>query len=141
MQNQIKCTTQAFQGKNNVDGFSKSRPPRLPSRSHHPPPRTVSIKQGKDSADTFLSLNIESATRSKIERSRQKQTQSPATPMSSCSCPHFNGEKKLCIKLCTVCIPGRAGCVLRGNSVFAFPAEERIAATSRKNGSAKKRHS
>jgi len=46
--------------------------------------------------------------------------------MSSFSCPHFDGEMKICLKLRKDCIPGRPGCVLRGNSSFAFPPEERI---------------
>ncbi len=46
--------------------------------------------------------------------------------MSSFSCPHFEMEKDYCLRLRTDCVPGRPGCVLRGNSVFAVPVEQRI---------------
>ena len=46
--------------------------------------------------------------------------------MSSFSCPHFEMEKDYCLRLRTGCVPGRPGCVLRGNSVFAVPVEKRI---------------
>jgi len=46
--------------------------------------------------------------------------------MSSFSCPHFEMEDEQCQRLHTDCVPGRPGCVLSGNSVFAVPVEERI---------------
>jgi hypothetical protein len=46
--------------------------------------------------------------------------------MSSFSCSHFDTEIGWCLKLRTDCVPGRPGCVLRHNSVFAVPVEERI---------------
>ncbi len=48
--------------------------------------------------------------------------------MSSFSCPHFQMESDLCLRLHADCVPGRAGCVLRNNSLFAVPVEERIRA-------------
>jgi hypothetical protein len=46
--------------------------------------------------------------------------------MISFSCPHFEMQREYCIKLQTDCVPGRPGCVLSKNSVFAVPVEERI---------------
>jgi hypothetical protein len=46
--------------------------------------------------------------------------------MSSFSCPHFDMEKDLCMKLRAECVPGRPGCVLRHNSEFAVPWEQRL---------------
>jgi len=46
--------------------------------------------------------------------------------MSSFSCPHFDMEKDYCQRLHTDCVPGRPGCVLSQNSVFAVPVEQRI---------------
>jgi hypothetical protein len=46
--------------------------------------------------------------------------------MSSFSCPNFDMQREYCMKLRTDGVPGRPGCVLSGNSVFAVPAEERI---------------
>jgi len=46
--------------------------------------------------------------------------------MSSFSCPHFEMAKDFCTRLRTDCVPGRPGCVLANNSVFAVPVEERI---------------
>lgn len=43
------------------------------------------------------------------------------------SCPHFDMDHQVCMKLQQPCVPGRPGCVLRRNSVFKVPAEERIA--------------
>jgi hypothetical protein len=43
------------------------------------------------------------------------------------SCPHFDIERDACWRLKTPCVPGRPGCVLRNNSVFAVPVEERLA--------------
>jgi hypothetical protein len=48
--------------------------------------------------------------------------------MSSFSCPHFEMEREYCMRLRTDCVPGRLGCVLSKNSVFAFPVEDRIRA-------------
>lgn len=46
--------------------------------------------------------------------------------MSSFSCPHFDMASDYCLRLRTDCVPGRPGCVLSNNSVFAVPVEERI---------------
>jgi hypothetical protein len=46
--------------------------------------------------------------------------------MSSFSCPHWDEGPDDCRKLRRACVPGRPGCVLRDNSVFAVPAEERV---------------
>ena len=46
--------------------------------------------------------------------------------MSSFSCPHFEMESEHCLRLHTDCVPGRPGCVLCQNSVFAVPVEQRI---------------
>jgi len=46
--------------------------------------------------------------------------------MSSFSCPHFDMEREYCMRVRSDCVPGRPGCVLRGNSVFAVPPEERL---------------
>ena len=46
--------------------------------------------------------------------------------MSSFSCPHFDMESDHCQRLHTDCVPGRPGCVLCQNSVFAIPVEQRI---------------
>jgi hypothetical protein len=40
-----------------------------------------------------------------------------------------------CMRLDAECVPGRPGCVLRGNSVFAVSAEERIAERREQTGS------
>ena len=48
--------------------------------------------------------------------------------MSSFTCPHFEAAQEGCQLLKTDCVPGRRGCVLRGKSKFAVPAEERIRA-------------
>lgn len=44
--------------------------------------------------------------------------------MSSFSCPHI--VQYACSRLKTECVPGRAGCVLRGKVLFLVPAEERV---------------
>ena len=44
----------------------------------------------------------------------------------SFSCPHFRLDDEHCARLKTDCVPGRRGCVLEGNSVFAVPVEERL---------------
>jgi hypothetical protein len=46
--------------------------------------------------------------------------------MSSFSCPHFEMGSEHCLRLRTDCVPGRPGCVLCQNSVFAIPVEQRI---------------
>lgn len=46
--------------------------------------------------------------------------------MSSFSCPHFDMEREFCRKVGVACVPGRLGCVLRHNSVFAVPVEDRL---------------
>jgi hypothetical protein len=48
--------------------------------------------------------------------------------MSSFSCPHFEMQEEICTRLRTDCVPGRPGCVLSKNSVFAVSVEERIRA-------------
>lgn len=45
----------------------------------------------------------------------------------SFSCPHFDMDREACMKVHNACVPGQPGCVLRGNSVFAVPAEIRLA--------------
>jgi len=44
----------------------------------------------------------------------------------SFSCPHFRADDEYCLRLEIDCVPGRRGCVLEGNGVFAVPAEERV---------------
>ncbi|MFT3867966.1 MAG: hypothetical protein QM715_05660 [Nibricoccus sp.] len=44
----------------------------------------------------------------------------------SFSCPHFRPDDEYCFRLKTDCVPGRPGCVLGKNAVFATPVEERI---------------
>lgn len=46
--------------------------------------------------------------------------------MSSFSCQHYDMKTDYCTKVQAYCVPGRPGCVLRHNSVFAVPVEERI---------------
>jgi hypothetical protein len=41
-------------------------------------------------------------------------------------CPHFRINDDFCLRLKTDCVPGRRGCVLASNSVFAVPAEQRV---------------
>lgn len=48
--------------------------------------------------------------------------------MSSFSCPHFDMQRESCTRLDTDCVPGRPGCVLAKNSVFAVPVEDRLRA-------------
>lgn len=48
--------------------------------------------------------------------------------MSSFSCPHYDEEHDTCQRVGDLCVPGRPGCVLFKNSVFAVPWEERLAA-------------
>ena len=49
-----------------------------------------------------------------------------SSPMSSFSCPHFNGTRDYCLRLKTDCVPCRKGCVLRADTGFLIPAEERV---------------
>ncbi len=44
----------------------------------------------------------------------------------SFSCPHFRFQDGWCQRVERPCVPGRPGCVLRANSVFAVPVEERL---------------
>jgi hypothetical protein len=44
----------------------------------------------------------------------------------SFSCPHFRIGDDYCLRLKTDCVPGRPGCVIGGNAVFAVPVEQRI---------------
>lgn len=44
----------------------------------------------------------------------------------SFSCPHFDMDREFCMKVRKPCVPGQPGCVLRNNSVFAVPVEERL---------------
>jgi hypothetical protein len=46
----------------------------------------------------------------------------------SFSCPNFDMERDYCMRLHADCVPGRPGCVLARNSVFAVPPEERLRA-------------
>jgi hypothetical protein len=44
----------------------------------------------------------------------------------SFSCPHFRPDDEHCLRLNTVCVPGRRGCVIGAEAVFAVPAEVRV---------------
>ena len=44
----------------------------------------------------------------------------------SFSCPHFEMEREFCMRVQAECVPGRPGCVLQQNSVFAVPVEDRL---------------
>lgn len=44
----------------------------------------------------------------------------------SFSCPHFRPSDEHCLRLNTVCVPGRRGCVLPATAVYAVPAEIRV---------------
>jgi len=46
--------------------------------------------------------------------------------MSSFSCPHYDSQTDDCVRLGAECVPGRPGCVLFGNSVFAVPWQQRL---------------
>jgi hypothetical protein len=48
--------------------------------------------------------------------------------MSSFTCPYLDIENNHCLRLDTECVPGRKGCILRGQVEFAVPAEERVRA-------------
>ena len=51
--------------------------------------------------------------------------------MASFSCPHLDVATDRCLLLKGDCLPGRAGCVLRGTSRFAVPADRRRAPRGR----------
>ena len=44
----------------------------------------------------------------------------------SFACPHYRAEDDFCTRLKVDCVPGRRGCVLEENTVFAVPAEVRV---------------
>lgn len=44
----------------------------------------------------------------------------------SFSCPHFRPNDEHCLRLNTDCVPGRRGCVIGKETVFAVPAEVRV---------------
>lgn len=44
----------------------------------------------------------------------------------SFSCPHFRPDDEHCLRLDVVCVPGRRGCVIGKNAVFAVPVEIRV---------------
>ncbi|MBI5770634.1 MAG: hypothetical protein HZA93_22845 [Verrucomicrobia bacterium] len=46
----------------------------------------------------------------------------------SFSCPHFEPREDWCLRLKIDCVPGRPGCVIGREAVFAVPVEERIRA-------------
>lgn len=48
--------------------------------------------------------------------------------MSSFSCPHYVQQTDVCMRLHDVCVPGRPGCVLPKNTVFAIPWQVRLQA-------------
>ena len=50
----------------------------------------------------------------------------------SFSCPHFDIARNFCLRLGTECVPGRPGCVLGKNSIFAVPPAERVQASDRR---------
>jgi hypothetical protein len=54
--------------------------------------------------------------------------------MNSFSCPHYDDEHDTCQRVGDLCVPGRTGCVLFKNSVFAVPWEERLAAKRLERG-------
>jgi hypothetical protein len=53
-------------------------------------------------------------------------------PAMTFSCPHFDINRDHCLRLNTDCVPGRRGCVLAKNSVFAVPVAERLAEKPRR---------
>lgn len=56
----------------------------------------------------------------------------------SFSCPHFNPNNDRCDRTRARCVPGRRGCVLAKNSVFAVPPKLRVEeAEGRKKGRGK----
>lgn len=48
----------------------------------------------------------------------------------SFSCPHFDPGRDWCERVRNACVCGRPGCVLAGNSTFAVPPEQRLAASA-----------
>lgn len=46
--------------------------------------------------------------------------------MSSFYCHHFDIDREWCERIGDLCVPGRPGCVLYQNSVFAVPWQERL---------------
>lgn len=44
----------------------------------------------------------------------------------SFSCPHFRLDDEFCLRLKTDCVPGRKGCVISADTVYAVPAEVRV---------------
>lgn len=44
----------------------------------------------------------------------------------SFSCPHFRLNDEWCLRLNTDCIPGRRGCILPKDTVYAVPPEVRV---------------
>lgn len=44
----------------------------------------------------------------------------------SFSCPYFRPDDEHCLRLNTDCVPGRRGCVIGKDTVFAVPAEVRV---------------
>ena len=46
--------------------------------------------------------------------------------MSSFSCPHYDDRCDGCQRIGDLCVPGRPGCVLSGNSGFAVPWQQRL---------------
>ena len=60
--------------------------------------------------------------------------------MGSFACPHYDTAKDGCLRLKTDCVPGRRGCVLRGKSVFAFSAEERVREREKEKAKPTDRH-
>ncbi|MCC7476129.1 MAG: hypothetical protein IT425_12095 [Pirellulales bacterium] len=46
--------------------------------------------------------------------------------MSSFYCPHLDIDQDWCDRINDLCVPGRPGCVLCKNSVFAVPWQERL---------------
>jgi hypothetical protein len=45
-------------------------------------------------------------------------------------CPHLDQQDDTCRRLKQACVPGRPGCALPKNLVFAVPAEVRLAELS-----------
>lgn len=46
--------------------------------------------------------------------------------MSSWSCPHFDEAADHCRRVKAACVPGRKGCILPKNLVFATPPQLRV---------------
>ena len=65
-------------------------------------------------------------SRPMIDCKPETNTDRRVIPMSF-SCPHYAFvEDGACTRVNKHCVPGRPGCVLRANSVFAVPVEERL---------------